>query len=67
MNRTPCGHAIVSMAPRKEVRYNERTSAERWNGRFKDEFGGRYAQVRDPDKVMRHAMLGIITLFAGQN
>jgi len=43
-----------------------RTSVERCNGRFKDEFGGRSVQVRGPDKVMMHAMFGIVTLFADQ-
>jgi hypothetical protein len=64
--RNPRGQEIVPMAPHEAVRYNERTSAERCNGRFKDEFGGRSVQVRGPDKVMMHAMFGIITLFADQ-
>ncbi len=62
----PRGQEIVPMAPHEAVRYNERTSAERCNGRFKDEFGGRSVQVRGSDKVMMHAMFGIITLFADQ-
>ncbi len=66
IDRNPRGHEIIPMAPHEAVRYNERTSAERCNGRFKDEFGGRDVQVRGPDKVMMHAMFGIITLFADQ-
>ncbi|MGK2908144.1 MAG: transposase, partial [Desulfuromonadales bacterium] len=67
IDRNPRGQEeIVPMAPHEAARYNERTSAERCNGRFKDEFGGRSVQVRGPDKVMMHAMFGIITLFADQ-
>ncbi len=66
IDRTPRGQDVVPMAPHEAVRYNERTSAERGNGRFKDEFGGRNVQVRGPDKVTMHAMFGIITLFADQ-
>jgi hypothetical protein len=67
IDRNPRGQEdIVPMAPHEAVRYNERTSAERCNGRFKDEFGGRSVQVRGPDKVMMHAMFGIVTLFADQ-
>lgn len=54
------------MNPHAAVRYNERTSVERCNGRFKDEFGDRSVQVRGPDKVMMHTMFGIVTLFADQ-
>lgn len=66
IDRNPRGQEIVPMAPHEAVRYNERSSAERCNGRFKDEFGGRSVQVRGPDKVMMHAMFGIVTLFADQ-
>lgn len=66
IDRNPRGHEIVPMAPHEAVRYNERTVAERCNGRFKDEFGGRCVQVRGADKVMMHLMFGIITLFADQ-
>jgi hypothetical protein len=51
---------------REAMRYNERTAAERCNGRLKDGFGGRCVQVRGTDKVMMHLMFGIIALFADQ-
>lgn len=66
IDRNRRGQESLTMAPNEEARYNERTSAERCNGRFKDEFGGRDVQVRGPEKVMMHAMFGIITLFADQ-
>jgi len=50
----------------KTIRYNERSAAERCNGRLKDEFGGHCVQVRGSDKVMMHLMFGMITLFADQ-
>jgi len=48
------------------LRYNERTSIERVNGRFKDEFGGRHVRVRGATKVMCHCMFGILALTADQ-
>jgi hypothetical protein len=66
IDRNPRGQEIISMAPHEAVRYNERTAAERCNGRFKDEFGGRCVQVRGADKVMLHLMFGIIALLADQ-
>ncbi len=66
IDRNPRGKEALPMAPHEAARYNERTTAERCNGRFKDEFGGRCVQVRGPDKVMMHLMFGIIALFADQ-
>jgi transposase len=48
------------------VRYNQRSSVERLNGRLKDEFGGRMVRVKGHDKVMSHLMFGIIALTADQ-
>jgi hypothetical protein len=36
----------------EDVRYNERTAAERVNARLKDEFGGHNVRVRGPAKVL---------------
>ena len=66
IDRNPRSKKIAPMTPHEATRYNERTSVERCNGRFKDEFGGRSVQVRGPDKVMMHAMFGVVTLFADQ-
>jgi hypothetical protein len=66
IDRNPRSKKIAPMPPHEAARYQERTAAERCNGRFKDEFGGRSVQVRGPDKVMMHAMFGIVTLFADQ-
>ena len=50
----------------EQVRYNERTAAERVNGRLKDEFGGRHVRVRGASKVMCHCMFGVLALTADQ-
>lgn len=50
----------------ESVRYNERSTVERVNGRLKDEFGGRMLRVRGPEKAMCHLMFGIIALTADQ-
>ena len=52
--------------PAEEIRYNERTTAERVNGRIKDEFGGRTVRVRGHAKVMCHLMFGIVALTVDQ-
>ena len=50
----------------EQVRYRERTTVERVNGRLKDEFGGRHVRVRGPAKVMCHCMFGVLALTADQ-
>ena len=50
----------------EDVRYRERTTVERVNGRLKDEFGGRMIRVRGHAKVMCHLMFGIVALAADQ-
>ena len=56
----------IPMAPAEALRYNERTVAERFNGRLKEEFGGRNVKVRGSSKVALHLMFGVIVLFADQ-
>ena len=50
----------------EQVRYGERTTAERVNARLKDEFGGRYVRVRGAAKVMCHLMFGVLALTVDQ-
>jgi hypothetical protein len=52
--------------PAEEIRYNERSSAERVNGTFKDNYGGRTIRVRGHAKVFSHIMFGILALTAEQ-
>lgn len=50
----------------EDVRFHERTTVERVNGRLKDEFGARMVRVRGNAKVMCHLMFGIVALTADQ-
>jgi len=52
--------------PAEAIRYNERTAAERSNGRLKDEFGGNSIMVKGDAKVMSHLMFGVLALSADQ-
>jgi transposase len=48
------------------IRYNQRSSVERVNGRLKDVFNGRMIRVKGHTKVMSHLMFGIIALTVDQ-
>lgn len=54
--------ALVGHREAEDVRYHERTSAERVNASLKDNHGGRTVRVRGHAKVMCHLMLGILSL-----
>ena len=45
----------------EQVRYGERSAAERVNGGLKDNHGGRTVRVRGPDKVMCHLMFEVLS------
>lgn len=66
IDRNPRRGESVPMSPAEALRYNERTVAERFNARLKDEFGGRSVMVRGAEKVRMHLMLGVIVIFADQ-
>ena len=48
------------------LRYHERATVERVNGRLKDEFGGRHVRVRGHAKVLCHLIFGIDALTVDQ-
>ena len=50
----------------EDVRYNERSAAERVNSALKDSYGGRFVRVRGHAKVFCHLMFGILALSVGQ-
>jgi hypothetical protein len=50
----------------EDMRFHERTTVERVNGRLKDEFGAHMVRVRGHAKVMCHLMFGIVALTADQ-
>lgn len=57
---------LINIKDAKDVRYNERSNAERVNARLKDDFGGRMVRVRGHAKVMCHLMFGVLALTADQ-
>lgn len=57
---------LIHMESPETVRYKERTTVERVNSRFKDDFGGKKVRVRGVVKVMCHLMFGILALTADQ-
>lgn len=57
---------LINYKMPEAVRYNERSTVERVNGRLKDEFGGRMVRVKGHAKVMLHLMFGILALTADQ-
>ena len=60
------GKDAMPMAPHEVARYKERTAAERFNSRMKEEFGADNVMVRGPQKVRMHLMFGLLALFADQ-
>jgi hypothetical protein len=52
--------------PAEDVRYNQRSSAERVNSNLKDNFGGTSVRVRGAAKVFCHLMFGIVVLTCDQ-
>ena len=50
----------------EDIRYNERSTAERAMGRIKDDFGGDDIRVRGEKKVMCHLMFGVLALTVDQ-
>ena len=66
IDKNPRGKEVLPMAPHEALRYNERTVAERFNSRLKEEFGGKNVRVRGYEKVKLHLMFGVLALFADQ-
>src|SRR6516162_413917 len=65
-NWKPKRGANAAQVTAEDLRYNERSGAERVNGRLKDDFGGRYVRVRGHAKVLCHLMFGILALTCDQ-
>ena len=66
IDRNGRGREVIPLAPHEAARYKERTVAERFNSRLKEEFGGGNVMVRGGKKVGLHLMFGVIALFADQ-
>jgi hypothetical protein len=57
---------LVPLAPAEQIRFRERSAAERVNSQLMDNYGARWIRVRGAAKVMTHLMFGIIALTATQ-
>ena len=55
---------VVPLEPDRDRRYNNRTTAERFNSVLKDNYGGRTVRVRGKPKVHTHLMFGVLVIFA---
>lgn len=58
------GKKAVEMEPDRDLRYDNRTSVERFFSRLKDSCGGRNVRVRGHTKVHAHLMFGLLVIFA---
>jgi Transposase DDE domain/Transposase domain (DUF772) len=56
----------VPLDPAQQVRFGQRSAAERVNSQLLDNYGGRFIRVRGAAKVMTHLMFGVIALTAMQ-
>ena len=50
----------------EDVRYNQRSAAERVNSNLKDNCGGNHVRVRGAAKVLCHLMFGILVVAVEQ-
>ena len=56
----------INFQTAEDVRYNQRSSAERVNSNLKDNFGGRHIRVRGHAKIYTHLMFGLLSISALQ-
>jgi hypothetical protein len=52
----------INFKTAEDVRYNQRSSAERVNSNLKDNFGGNHVRVRGNPKVFAHLMFGLLAI-----
>jgi hypothetical protein len=64
IDRNARGGKIIPMEPDRARRYNNRTTAERFNSDLKDNHGGSMVRVRGNKKVHAHLMFGVLVIFA---
>ena len=56
----------IGLRPAEQLRYQQRSAAERVNANFKDNFAGRMIRLRGPDKITCHIMFSLTALAAIQ-
>ena len=57
---------VAGYRPAEDVRYNQRSAAERVNSGLKDNCGGAFVRVRGAAKVFCHLMFGIVVVTVEQ-
>ena len=65
-DRGPLPKRSAGYEPAEDVRYNQRSSAERVNSNLKDNCGGNHVRVRGAAKVFCHLMLGVVVITVEQ-
>jgi len=66
IDHNPAHGEHPGFAPHEAVRFRERSTVERVNGRLKDDFGVRRVNVRGAAKVTAHLMFAVLALSADQ-
>lgn len=66
IDHNPRGGEKRQFAPAEQVRYRERSTAERVNSHLHDSHGGRHVRVRGPVKVLAHLSFGLLVIAAEQ-
>ena len=66
IEREATARNTINFQTAEDVRYNQRSSAERVNSNLKDNFGGRHVRVRGHAKVYTHLMFGLLSITALQ-
>ena len=56
----------INFETAEDIRYKQRSSAERVNGQLKDNLGGKQIRVRGNEKIFTHLMFGLLSLAALQ-
>lgn len=64
IDRNARGGKEIPMEPDRARRYNNRTTAERFNSELKDNHGGSMVRVKGNKKVHAHLMFGVLVIFA---
>jgi hypothetical protein len=62
--KKPRGGEKIPLDPAKKERFKIRTTVERANSGFKDDFGAKHIRVRGHAKVFSHMMSGIVAMTA---
>lgn len=66
LEREAMAKRTVNIPMAEDLRYHQRSSAERVNSQLKDNLGGKHIRVRGNPKIFTHLMFGLLSLSALQ-